>query len=109
MHEWVNSERSLNKLKEEFLTKMKIKLDLEIRKLKKTKQQQQKKTKTKENQTANGIQAWVKETLIYIFLVLLEHSSSVSSFDLGLYEKNTFKCPVKNLHHVPLFLRSLQK
>ena len=98
MHELVNIERSLNKLKEEFLTKMKIKLDLEIRKLKK-----------EENQTANGIQAWVKETLMYIFLVSLEHSSSVCSFDLGLYEKNTFKCPVKNSHHVPVFLRSLQK
>ena len=34
MHEWVNIERSVNKLKEEFLTQMKIKLDLEIRKLK---------------------------------------------------------------------------
>ena len=76
---------------------MKIKLDLEIRKLRK-----------EENQTTNGIQAWVEETLMYIFLYLLEHSSSVSSFDLGLYEKNTFKCPVKNLHHVPMFLRSLQ-
>ena len=78
---------------------MKIKLDLEIRKLK----------KKEENQTTNGIKAWVKEALMYIFLVSLEHSSSVSAFDLGLYEKNTFKCPVKNLHHVPLFLRSLQK
>ena len=54
MHELVNIERSLNKFKEEFLTKMKIKLDLEIRKLK----------KREENQTANGIQAWVKETLM---------------------------------------------
>ena len=98
MREWVNIERSLNKLKEEFLTKMKIKLDLEIRKLSKD-----------ENHTTNGIQACVEVTLMYIFLVLLEHSSSVSSFDVGLYEKNTFKCPVKNLHHVPMFLRSLQK
>ena len=84
MHEWVNSERSLNKLKE-FLTKMKTKLDLGIRKLRK-----------EDNQTTNGIQAWLEETLMYIFLVLLEHSSSVSSFDIGLYGKNT--CPVKNLH-----------
>ena len=98
MHEWVNIERSLNKHKEEFLTKMKIKLDLEIRKLRK-----------EENQATDTIQAWVEETLMYIFLVSLEHSSSVSSFDLGRYEKNTFKCPVKNLHHVPMFLRSLQK
>ena len=98
MHEWVNIERSLNKLKEEFLTKMKIKLDLEIRKLRK-----------EENQTTNGIHAWAKETLMYIFLVSLGHSSSVSSFDLERYEKNTFKCPVKSLHHVPMFLRSLQK
>ena len=98
MHEWVNIERSLNKLKEEFLTKMKIKLDLEMRKLRK-----------KENQTAIGIQTWVEETLMYIFLVLLKHSSSVSSFDLEPYEKNTCKCPVKNLHHVPMFLRSLEK
>ena len=97
VHELVNIERSLNKLKEEFLTKMKIKLDLEIRKLK----------KREENQTTNGIQALVKETLMYIFLVSLEHSSSVCSFDLGLYAKNTFKFHVKNLHHVPMFLRSL--
>ena len=96
IHEWVNIERSLNKLKEEFLTNMKMKLDLETRKLRK-----------EENQTTNGVQVWVKETLMYIFLVLLEHSSSISSFDLGLYDKNTFKCPVKNLHHVPMFLRLL--
>ena len=67
---WMNIERSLSKLKE-FLTKMKIKLDLEIRKLRK-----------EEHQIANGIQAWAKETLMYIFLVSLGHSSSVSSFDL---------------------------
>ena len=94
----MNIERSLTKLTEEFLAKMTIKIDLEIRKLRK-----------EENQTTNGIQARVEETFMYIFLVLLEHSSTVSSFDLGLYEKNTFKCPVKNLLHVPMFLRSLQK
>ena len=57
MHDLVNIERSLNKLKEDFLTKMKIKLDLEIRTLKK-----------EENHTANGIQAWIKETFNVHFL-----------------------------------------